>query len=69
MPNVFPFKDWDPAGVMPGFDYDVTDETIFTQLKVVNGEIVVPGGISYRVLVLPNHRVLSLTVLEKLKIY
>ena len=67
VPNVFPFKDWDPAGVMPGFDYDVTDETIFTQLKVVNGEIVVPGGISYRVLVLPNHRVLSLTVLEKVK--
>lgn len=67
VPNVFPFKEWDPAGVMPGYDYDVTDETIFKQLKVINGEIVVPGGISYRVLVLPDHRILSLAVLEKVK--
>lgn len=67
VPNVFPYKHWDPAGATPGFDYDVTDETIFTQLKVENGKIVVPGGISYHVLVLPDHRVLSLTVLEKVE--
>lgn len=67
VPNVFPFKEWDPAGVMPGFDYDVTDETVFTQLKVINGNIIVPGGVTYRVLVLPDHRVLSLTILEKIK--
>jgi len=30
-----------------------------------NEKIVVPGGIEYRVLVLPNHKVLSLAVLEK----
>lgn len=28
VPNVFPHKHADPAGVMPGFDYDVTDERI-----------------------------------------
>lgn len=49
----FPFKEWDPAGAMPGFDYDVADETVFTQLKVKNRKIVVPGGITYQVLVLP----------------
>lgn len=65
VPNVFPHKHADPAGVMPGFDYDVTDETIFMQLKVEDGKIVVPGGIKYRVLVLPDHKVLSMAVLEK----
>ena len=39
VPNIFPYKHSDPAGVMPGFDYDVTDETIFLQLKVKNGRI------------------------------
>ena len=65
MPNVFPHKHADPAGVMPGFDYDVTNETIFLQLKVEDGKIIVPGGIKYRVLVLPEHKVLSMAVLEK----
>ena len=67
VPNVFPFKHSDPAGVMPGFDYDVTDETVFLKLKVEDGKIVVPGGVYYRVLVLPDHRVLSLAVLEKIE--
>jgi len=67
VPNIFPFKHSDPAGVMPGFDYDVTDETIFLQLKMENGKIVVPGGVEYRVLVLPNHKVLSMAVLEKME--
>jgi hypothetical protein len=67
VPNVFPFKHSDPAGVMPGFDYDVTDETIFLQLKMQNGKIVVPGGVEYRVLVLPDHKILSMAVLEKVK--
>ncbi len=67
VPNVFPFKHADPAGAMPGFDYDVTDETVFLQLKMKDGKIVVPGGLEYRVLVLPDHKVLSLPVLKKLE--
>lgn len=67
VPNVFPFKHSDPAVVMPGFDYDVCDETIFLQLQVADGKVLVPGGLKYRVLVLPDHRVLSLAVLEKLE--
>ena len=67
VPNIFPYKHTDPAGVLPGFDYDVTDETIFLQLKIKDGQIVVPGGIEYRVLVLPDHKVLSMAVLEKVE--
>jgi hypothetical protein len=67
VPNVFPFKHSDPAGVLPGFDYDVCDETVFLRLEVDNGKIVVPGGVEYRILVLPDHKVLSLAVLEKLE--
>jgi hypothetical protein len=67
VPNVFPLKHSDPAGVMPGFDYDVTDETILLQLKLQEGKIVVPGGVKYRVLVLPDHKVLSMAVLKKVE--
>ena len=65
VPNVFPFKHTDPAGLLPGFDYDVTDEAIFLKLQVKDKEIIVPGGTAYRVLVLPDHKILSLAVLEK----
>ena len=67
VPNIFPYKHADPAGAMPGFDYDATNETIFLQLKIENGKIIVPGGVAYRVLVLPDHKVLSMAVLEKVE--
>ncbi|MDR1632751.1 MAG: glycoside hydrolase [Dysgonamonadaceae bacterium] len=66
VPNVFPYKHSDPAGVMPGFDYDVTNEEILLKLKVKDGKLVVPGGVEYRVLVLPDHKVLSFEVLKKI---
>jgi hypothetical protein len=66
VPNVFPYKHYDPAGVMPGFDYDVTNEEILLKLKVKNGKLVVPGGIEYSVLVLPDHKILSLDALKKI---
>jgi hypothetical protein len=51
---------------MPGFDYDVTNEDILLKLKVKNGKLVVPSGnVEYRVLVLPDHKVLSLEALKK----
>lgn len=66
VPNIFPYKYADPAGAMPGFDYDVCNEDILLQLKVANGRIFTPGGTSYRLLVLPDHRILSLAVLQKI---
>ena len=67
VPNVFSNKQADPAGTLPGFDYDVTDETILLRLKVKNGKIIVPGGMEYRVLVLPDHGILSLDALRKVE--
>jgi hypothetical protein len=67
VPNVFPFKHADPAGAIPGFDYDVTDENILLKLLVKNGSVVTPTGMNYRVLVLPDHKVLSLAALQKLE--
>ncbi len=41
--------------VLPaGYDYDVCDATIFQQMKVENGEVVLPSGMRYRYLVLPD---------------
>jgi len=65
VPNIAALKESDPARVMPGYDYDVTNEDVLLQLKCVDGKIVVPGGIQYRLLVLPDHKVLSLPALEK----
>jgi hypothetical protein len=67
VPNVFPYQHSDPAGAMPGFDYDVMDENVFLQLEVEDEMVVVPTGLKYSVLVLPDHRVLSLAVLQKLE--
>lgn len=66
VPNVARLKEDDPAKVLPGFDYDLTNEEILLQLKVEDGQIVVPGGLRYRLLVLPDHKVLSLAALEKI---
>jgi len=67
IPNIFPYKNSDPSGAMPGFDYDVTDENILLSLKVENGKIVVPSGIKYEILVLPDHKTLSLAALKKVE--
>jgi len=65
VPNLVRLKEADPARVLPGYDYDVTNEEILLELRVVDRSIVVPGGVEYRILVLPDHRVLSLAALEK----
>ena len=63
VPNIAALKESDPAGALPGYDYDVTNEEVLLQLKVFDGKIVVPGDVHYRLLVLPNHKVLSLAAL------
>lgn len=67
VPNIAVNKGFNKAGALPGYDYDVTNEEVLLQLKVVDGKVVVPGGIHYRVLVLPDHKVLSMAVLEKIE--
>jgi len=65
VPNLAQLKEADPAKVLPGYDYDVTNEDILLQLKIQAGRILVPGGVRYRLLVLPDHKVLSLAALQK----
>jgi len=68
VPNFAQLKASDPAGLLPGYDYDVaTEEVILTRMTVQDGRIVLPDGMTYRMLVLPDHRRISLPVLRKLK--
>ncbi len=68
VPNFAQLKRSDPCGVLPGHDYDVvTEHVILTRMSVRDGRIVLPDGMSYRLLVLPDRRAISLPVLRKLK--
>lgn len=66
-PNIALPKHVDPSAGK-GFDYDVcNEEVLLTRLSVQNGKIVLPDGMSYRVLVLPETTVMPLPVLQKIK--
>ena len=67
VPNIAVHKGFNRAGALPGYDFDVTNEEVLLKLTVADGEVVVPSGLRYRVLVLPDHKVLSLSVLEKIQ--
>jgi hypothetical protein len=68
VPNYTQLKHSDPAHVQPGFDYDViSQEGLLTRLSVRNGRLVLPDGMSYRALVLPNRNIISLPVLRKVR--
>jgi len=65
VPNLGRYKDDDPAKALPGYDYDLINEDRLLALEVKNGKIVLPHGVSYHVLVLPDHKILSLKALQK----
>ena len=68
VPNFTQLKKSDPANILPGYDYDVwTEEVLLTRAAVKDGRLVLPDGMSYRVLVLPNRAVVSLPALRKLQ--
>jgi len=67
VPNFTQHKRTDPARVQPGYDYDVMTEEALLTANVEDGRIVLPSGMGYRVLVLPDRNVISLPVLRKLK--
>jgi hypothetical protein len=67
VPNLVGRKQADPAGVLPGCDYDVFDEEVLlNRMSVKDGRIVLPDGMSYRVMVLPKLRTMSLAALRKI---
>ncbi|HTY88072.1 MAG TPA: glycosyl hydrolase, partial [Candidatus Acidoferrum sp.] len=68
VPNFARLKKSDPAHVLPGFDYDVISaEALLGRASVKDGRVVLPDGMSYRLLVLPDWTCISLPVLRKVK--
>ncbi len=68
VPNYTQLRGSDPARVGAGFDYDVvTEEAILTRLSARDGKLVLPDGVTYQLIVLPNREVISLPVLRKLR--
>ena len=65
--NFVPPKHVDPS-LGYGYDYDVTNaEVILTRMSVDNGRIVLPDGMSYELLVLPDRDDMALGVLKKIE--
>jgi len=68
VPNFAQLRKSDPARLGAGYDYDVvTAEVILERMKVRKGRLVLPDGMSYRLLVLPDRTEISPPVLRKLK--
>lgn len=60
-------KQVDPS-LGPGFDYDVTNsDVILHRMSVKDGRIVLPDGLSYELLALPDHPDMDPEILEKLE--
>ncbi len=66
-PNLVEPKHVDPL-LGKGYDYDVCNaEVLLTRLSVKDGKIVLPDGMSYRLLVLPNTKRMPIEVIQKIK--
>jgi hypothetical protein len=67
VPNFVRLKRDDPAQVLPGYDYDVTNEdALLHSLTVREGRLVSPAGNEYRLLVMPRSARLSLASLRRI---
>ena len=65
VPSFVRLKGDDPAGVLPGYDYDVINaEALIERTRVEEGKIVLPDGTSIEVLVLPAGNSYGLAALE-----
>ncbi len=65
VPNIVPLKEADPARVLGGYDYDViSEEALLTRLRFENGRLTLPDGMCYRLLSLPDHKVMSVAALR-----
>lgn len=54
--------------VPQGSDFDTVDaHTILTRLRIEDGRIVLPDGMTYRLLVLPSSKAISLDLLRKIR--
>jgi hypothetical protein len=70
VPSFVRLKADDPAHVLPGYDYDVTDEDALLHTIHVEGpDLVGPSGVHWRVLVMPDTRRAPLAVLALVQRY
>lgn len=68
VPNFTQSRSKDPAKLGEGYDYDViTEDALLSRLSVKDGRLVLPDGMSYRLLVLPDHPSISMAVLRKIE--
>jgi hypothetical protein len=68
VPNFTQLRSSDPAALGAGYDYDViTEEALIERLQVKEGRLVLPDGMSYALLVLPDRPTISLPVLRKVR--
>jgi alpha-L-rhamnosidase len=66
-PNVVAGKHVNPS-LGKGYDYDVCNaEVLLTRLSIENGRIVLPDGMSYAVLSLPEKNFMPVEVIKKIK--
>lgn len=68
VPNFVRLKAADPAKVLPGYDYDVTDSRVLEQrMKPAAGEVRLPEGTTYKLLVLPDAPGISLAAMQSIE--
>lgn len=66
-PNQVPLKHIRPE-LGEGYDYDVVNsEVILTRMRVEDGRLVLPDGMCYQVLVLPDRKAIPPAVLKKIR--
>jgi hypothetical protein len=67
IPAFVPTKQIDPD-LGFGYDYDVVNtEVILKRMSVKNGKLVLPDGMNYRLMILPNTKMINPQVLEKIE--
>lgn len=67
-PNDLPGRQWLSPPPPPGYDYDGCDATVvMNRMAVREGRLVLPDGMEYRALVLPDSRFMTPTLARKIR--
>jgi hypothetical protein len=67
-PHSFPKRESTDPVIPPGYDFDdLPPEVLLKQMTVRDGRLVLPSGMSYRILVLPPGRTITPALLRKIK--